>query len=307
METIEVASGRFSELFGNKSHVYNTVSFAELNHGKADSLHYLVFADTKTRGGLVLGRRGDVMCSPFSAPYSGIVASRRLKTEAVDLIWQSAVDFARARECSLRVTLPPMFVDADLIAKSVNALAQLGATGVADINHHVDLTRVATPESLFSMKSRNQLNQALKLPYRFEKLDSTPSNITRVYDVIVANHESRGFPVNMRLDDVVATAPVVGAEFFVLTLDGVDVGAAQVHHPLPGMAQVVYWGDRPGFAPGRPMNMLAYCLFDYYMAHDTDIVDIGISTERGVPNYGLCDFKEGVGCSPTVRWTFMMI
>ncbi|MDE7119682.1 MAG: hypothetical protein K2O10_03650, partial [Muribaculaceae bacterium] len=291
----------------DKSHVYNSVEFSELNRGKADSLHYLVFADTKTRGGMILGRRGDVMCTPFSAPYGGIVAPRRLKTETVDLIWVSAADFARHAECSLRVTLPPTFVDPDLIAKSVNALTQLGATALADINHHVDLARAGSPAALFAMKSRNQLNQAQKLPYSFEKLDPTPANINRVYDVIVANHESRGFPVNMRLDDVVATAPIVGAEFFILTLDGIDVGAAQVHHPVAGMAQVIYWGDRPGFAPGRPMNMLAFKLFDYYMTRGAQIVDIGISTERGVPNYGLCDFKEGVGCSPTVRWTFMML
>ena len=44
------------------------------------------------------------------------------------------------------------------------------------------------------------------------------------------------------------------------------------------------------------INFLAYQLIQYYTKKGIKILDIGISTEDGIPNYGLCDFKESIGC-----------
>ena len=33
-------------------------------------------------------------------------------------------------------------------------------------------------------------------------------------------------------------------------------------------------------------------------------VDIGPSTENSEPNYGLCEFKEGIGCKIVPKYTF---
>ena len=45
------------------------------------------------------------------------------------------------------------------------------------------------------------------------------------------------------------------------------------------------------------MNVLAYRLFEYYSKRDIDIIDIGPSSIDGVPDYGLLEFKESIGCS----------
>ena len=52
------------------------------------------------------------------------------------------------------------------------------------------------------------------------------------------------------------------------------------------------------------MNYLAYSLFDYYADNGLRILDIGPSTEDGIPNYGLCEFKESIGCSVTMKYSF---
>ena len=43
--------------------------------------------------------------------------------------------------------------------------------------------------------------------------------------------------------------------------------------------------------------VLAYRLFEYYSKLDIDIIDIGPSSIDGVPDYGLLEFKESIGCS----------
>jgi hypothetical protein len=33
-------------------------------------------------------------------------------------------------------------------------------------------------------------------------------------------------------------------------------------------------------------------------------VHIGIATENSVPNYGLCEFKESIGCKMAPKYTY---
>lgn len=34
-------------------------------------------------------------------------------------------------------------------------------------------------------------------------------------------------------------------------------------------------------------------------------LDIGPSTENSIPNYGLCDFKESIGCRRSLKYTMV--
>ena len=42
-------------------------------------------------------------------------------------------------------------------------------------------------------------------------------------------------------------------------------------------------------------------IFKYYSSTHFKLVDIGISTENSVPNYGLCDYKKDIGCKCSVK------
>ena len=82
MEIEFVGRERFAEVFPKSgSHVYNSVEFSELNRSKCDEVCYAVFADRKPRLGMVLGRRGDKFCSPFSAPFGGFLSCGEQKLE----------------------------------------------------------------------------------------------------------------------------------------------------------------------------------------------------------------------------------
>ena len=77
--------------------MFNSVAFTELNRGKCDDIHYLVFADSRVRVGIVLGERGGRLLSPFSAPFGGFCYnnSRQMigvTDEAVALLGEKSVD-----------------------------------------------------------------------------------------------------------------------------------------------------------------------------------------------------------------------
>lgn len=307
MELRQVSAWEFAQTFPKPNHIYNSVAFTELNRRKCDEAAYLIFADTKVRGGLIAGLRDGIWHSPFSAPYGGLVTTARRPVDEIEEMYTLAAAFSRQQALGLRVTLAPEFMDPDTFAKSVNVLSRMSSHTVCDINHHAEIKSVTDPAQLFSYNARGALKQALRLPYTFEQLTPTRENISRVHRVITLNHSHRGYPVHMTVDDIAATAPIVGADFFVLTLDGEDIAAAQIHHPWPGVAQIIYWGDVPGHQAQRPMHRLAAAIFGHYIGRgDIDIVDIGISTVDGIPNPGLCFFKESIGCRPTPRPGYLL-
>ena len=122
--------------------------------------------------------------------------------------------------------------------------------------------------------------------------------------MISINRKEHGYPLRMSLQNVADTVKIIDADFFVVSHNGTDVAAAQVFKVTEDVAQVIYWGDLRQYASLRTMNFLAYKVFEYYYQKGFRILDIGPSTEDGVPNNGLCDFKEAIGCSVTQKLFF---
>ena len=295
----------FSSTF-QAAHIFNTVAFAQLNSDKVERVHYLSFNDPKPCFGIVLGESNGMLRSPFSAPFGGFLENgthglKRLE-KAVDML----VDYAKERSLKLLITLPPLFYDETKISKWVSVMTRKMQLSYINLNYHLDISRMPYYRSVIDRSARNHLNQALRQKYCLHKLNSANrDDVARVYNVIWCNHKERGFPLRMTFEQVWQTVSnVISADFFVLEHEGADVAAAQIFHVADGIAQVVYWGDIRQYAKLRPMNYLAYSLLRYYYDQGVRVLDIGPSTENGMPNYGLCEFKENIGCSVTLKYSF---
>ena len=132
-----------------------------------------------------------------------------------------------------------------------------------------------------------------------------PDGIKQAYNVISENRKQRGFPLRMSFEDVIRTMEVVKADFFIVTDNANNnAAAAMVFHITEKIVQVVYWGHLPEYASLKPINFLSYNLFQYYKEAGMDYVDIGPSTENSIPNYGLVDFKQSIGCDICSKLTF---
>jgi hypothetical protein len=67
---------------------------------------------------------------------------------------------------------------------------------------------------------------------------------------------------------------------------------------------IPFWADLPENKELRAMNFLSAEIFKSYKQRLKKYVHIGISTEDSIPNYGLCEFKESIGCNTTPKYTF---
>lgn len=300
MEVERIDATEYRACFKTPSHVYNSMEFIELNAYKCDKVHYLAFRDSKLRLGLALGERSGRLLSPFSAPFGGWCYNREQRIDCVEAASDALLRYCRERKLDLSMTLPPDIYAGSMGAKMVSALVRSGAKiEYLDLNYHYDMRDFARFEDNLDSSTRNKLHHSMAQGFSFELTD----DVARAYEVIRRNREARGFPLRMSLADVMATVKVVKADFFVMTLDGVDVAAAQVFHVAPQVVQVIYWGDIPEYSPLRAMNCFSYRLLSHYHSAGMAVVDIGPASSDGVPNYGLCEFKENIGCRTALKPT----
>lgn len=309
MEIKRVDAKTYKQYFPNPFSLFNGVEFTELNKKKCMDIHYLVFKDTKIRLGIILGEKDTSMNTPFSASYGGFsynaIVGLQYYYEACALLKKYAEGLGK----KVYITLAPPIYDNSSNSKTFKAFMAAGAeVSMVEYNHHMELGGFSNYEIMLDSKVRNKLRNSMNSGLNFKKLNSSDSNdVARAYEVIKINHLERKHPLNMSLQNVLDTIKIIPADFFIAsTKEGVDVASAQIFHANKDIYQIVYWGDVPAYSYLKSMNFLSYKVFEYYYSIGIKMLDIGISTEGGVPNYGLCEFKENIGCVATLRFSLVL-
>lgn len=289
-------------------HVFNSAEFASLNEAKAERVSFLAVGEKKPKLWLTAGLRDGEWRSPFSAPYGGWmgmpdVSQRTMCDAARDLRLWGALRGER-----VRIGLPPLAYSESFLTKSLYALRREGRVEMVQPDYYFNVADFVRYDACMSSAARNKLSNAWRYPFRFEAFPKAKADaLARAYAVVERNRTERGYPLAMSLEAVLATRAVVTMDAFVLTLDGADCAAALVFRVLPGVGLVVYWGNTAESNEARAMNMLAYKVFEHYHAEGAvRLLDIGPADLDGEPNYGLMEFKEGIGCRVTPRVTITL-
>ncbi|MBN2281976.1 MAG: hypothetical protein JXQ65_15445, partial [Candidatus Marinimicrobia bacterium] len=261
----------------------------------------------KYRLGLTGGVRERIFHSPFSAPFGGFVFLKEdIRIPFIDRAIQLLIEWTDEHNLSaINITLPPPIYQQRFIAKQINSFYRAGfMVSVLDLNYTFDLNNFS--EDYLSMVWRNarkNLLMAFKQDLEFKKCNSAEEKHL-AYEVIRKNRISKGFPLRMSWVQVQETTKLIQADFFLVFDEaGNPVASAIVFHVSDKIVQVIYWGDNAA-APGtKAMNFLSYKIFEYYKNLEIKIIDIGPSTENSMPNYGLCEFKESIGCEINIKFT----
>ena len=304
MNLLEITPKEYQEIFSNPYHIFNSATFNELNKYKCDGVHYLIFRDSKIRLGLIFGRRENIVLSPFSAPFGCFAfLNEQIDIDKIDESLLVLDDYLKEKKISnIKFVLPPFCYNVSFLSKLVNSLSRSRyKVSHIDLNHiFKTLFFDEKYKEKLNSNTRRNLNIALKQNFVFQKTD----DIDLVYDIISKNRELRDFPLRMTLEQVKETIKIIKHDAFVVKLNQDYVASALVYYVAHNIVQIIYWGDIPEFSSLKTMNFLSYKVFEYYKNTDVEIVDIGPSTENGIPNYGLCDFKESIGCVAENKFTF---
>ena len=310
MEVIDVGFNGYNQVFPSTYHQFNSADFNALNEARCDQLLYLVFKDTKNRLGIIAGVKGSALHTPFSAPFGGFSFIREdISISQIEAGVEALIQFAIDRKYgAIHYTMPPLFYQPGFNNKLLNIMYRKNfQVAAVDLNYEFNLQKFTDNyEADIWHNARKNLRISVKQGFDFIKCETFETK-SAAYGVIKENRSRKGYPLKMTYEQVLKTAEVIPADFFVLKKESEQVAAGIIFHVAPGIVQVIYWGDIPDFANYKPMNFLAYSVFKYYKEQGFKFVDIGPSTEYGIPNHGLCEFKESIGCDISPKFSFIKI
>lgn len=308
MKIIEIESNEYDRYIKNVPYGYMKSEFCEYNRKKTDKIKYLLFCDdNKERFVAVFGSKDRELILPFSAPFSTIGEIKKgTKTSHYKEALEALKLYAYNEGYNIiDMTFPPLFYEEREISCWVNAgLLVGGKIEKIDLNYAINLE--AVKQKGYSTMLSHNAKKNLRIAKEKENIFSicyTEDECYTAYDVIRQNREAKGYPLKMNYEQVNWTKNLLNGKFFVVKNQGKNLASAIVFEPTSNVAQVIYWGDVPGVSEYKSVNYLAEQLTMFYLEQGFLFLDIGPSTEQGIPNYGLCDFKESIGCEVTPKIT----
>lgn len=289
----EVDTNTYNEYFPASPHPFISEPFIELNKGKVEKVVRLVADTQKPVIGFIAGIINEVLQSPFSAPFGGFhYRNELLYISEIDNFVNDLKSYIILQSLKgIEIILPPDIYHPSFNAKAINSLIRNGFHSmVPEITNWVNLHQFNG--SFTKSNSREYYRQAVRNGLSFD-LASEEEEKMEIYDLIHENRAKFGRPIFMTFKDIMDTNNLWPVDFFkVNTSDGTLVASAIFYRSHSDIGYAVFWGDNETGRPLRAMDYLIFYLWSHYKKMGYKYIDLGISTEKGVPNEGLLRFKE---------------
>jgi hypothetical protein len=306
-ELIDVSDKMFENSIANFYHIFNDPAFSLLNKSRCDEVCFLLYKDTKYRLGLAAGIKDGILLSPFSASFGGFsFLKQNVQIDVIEKAVEQLEAFSLTKSCtSIRLILPPLIYNESFIAKQINVLYRRGYKNTnLDLDFYIPLQTGTSYEELLWYNAKKNLRISKEQGFEVVLCNDDTTLQQIIYEVVKENRISRGKPMNMSWEDIRSTTSVIPTDFFLLKRGVEAIAGGIVYKAAAGIRYVPFWGDRPGYSPQKPMNFLSHYIAEFYKRAGDRYLHIGISTENSVPNYGLCEFKESIGCVVTPKLSF---
>ena len=306
MKVSRVSKEEYLKEFEDVEYVYDSVHFNELNKSKCNQLLYLIFHDKKTQGGIIGGVIDNCFLCPFSSPFSTFsfkkLLNSILKLEECIIALETFLNSIKMEH--VKIILPPLIYDSNYLSKFIIALQNYKWNLLyVDINYHLETKFFPSYFNTIFRNARKNLKTAELNNLRFKKTTSL-KEIKSAYQIIKNNRKAKNYPLKLSLTEVLKTIKIIPADFFIVYQNNIGVAAAQVFHINNNIVQVIYWGEEIEYSNLRPINYLAFKLIEFYHKSNVKIIDVGPSSKNGIVNNGLAEFKESIGCKPSLKFSF---
>jgi hypothetical protein len=306
-----VTPQEYKDLVSDRRIFFNEPDFTELNNDKADQVYYLIFMrENSARFGLIAGRVGNEMRTPFSAPYSYPVAIiGESKQETIDAALEIFEEYCIEEGIeSIRFIFPPLFYDEHQLSGWVSAFyrKQYQFDNI-DLNFALDLRKLNVDEEtygqLITQKGRKGLRRARRSGLEIIHCE-TEEEYREAYRIVEIGHDAKGFPTQLSFDQLMSTLSLVGHDAFIVRKSDVGIVSEFLYRINSRIVQGIYTGTHPDYMECNGMNLLTYYTIGYYAEQGFEILDKATAGKDSIPNYGLCNFKESVGCERSLKYTF---
>jgi len=302
---VEVDAKEYFSYFVTDPNPFISSAFIQLNKKKTDKIIGLVSDKSTKELGLIAGMRNGILKSPFSAPFGGFhFRSEQVYSGEIDAFVSSLKEYIVSNSLGgIEVTLSPDLYSPSFNAKIISSLLRNNfVSSIPEITNWVNLDDF---NYAFTKKnSREYFRQALRNELAFS-LSQSLDDKNDVYMLIYENRARHNRPIYMSFEDLTDVSGIWPVDYFeVRTKESVLVASAIFYRSRPDICYAVFWGDNDIGRPLRAMDYLILNLWSHYKRLGYRWVDLGISSESGVPNEGLLRFKETHDAVSSLRFKF---
>jgi hypothetical protein len=310
-DRFEIRINHFLPAAGN--HLFNEARFFQLHaHAPRDTYAQFVRRSDAAVYATVACYEGEgsVFVSPKRGTFGGLSVAAEPDVLAIDQFMRATFEHLReSGGTALEMRAAPFSHDVALSSIVANILLRAGAK-LASFELNYDMTVDTRPlASRMDHGSRKRIRKCADEGFFGTEVDAADGQ--RVYELIRANRERRGFPITMswpQFAEMAAAFPDRLHYFAVFVDDKRSaMAAAAVCLSLsPAVLYVFYWADADGMQSYSPVAMLAATIYAFAQSKGYRTLDVGTSTLGGEPNPGLVAFKRGLGFSESLKPSYIL-
>ena len=170
----------------------------------------------------------------------------------------------------------------------------------ADLTQGLEVTQAAF-RSFINHGNVGKLRKAQR-----EGVTASPLPIAKLAEVVALLESSRaakGYSLSMNMASLEQLSDAFPDR---VVLFGASLGDRLIASALclrvwPQVLYIFYWGHDPDYNSLSPLVSLAEVIYAYCQENDVRLLDLGTSTVGSEPNYGLLQFKRGLGFEESLK------
>lgn len=248
--------------------------------------------------------------SPVRGSFGGLAATSPLTVREQETIFSAILeDLAHRGAQAIAITLPPLAYYSAETSVGLNVLLRMG---FSIFGHELAFVRAVSPEESFRSRidsgNKNKINKCLKAGFVTRKLVGL-DELRAAHEVIRLNRAKKDIPLTMEWDGLRQMAEHLPESICAFgCFRGAEMVASSVCVRVDArVLYIFYWGELPGFEPWSPVSLLAQTIYEFAVAEGIRLIDAGVSTLNGVPNYGLLSYKKSLGFIETLKFSVRRI
>ena len=241
--------------------------------------------------------------SPFRATFGSLQCSAELSVKVVyDFLAYVILDLRTVGVRSLTIKTPPDSYHPYTAPIINTCLSNLGFEVQAEIGS--TLSAGADFSRSINEYQRRRLKQAVSAGLQFEQIQLQA--LQENYEFIRACREERGYHLAIDFPTLKKTVNAFPGKFYLfrVTNDETVNAAAIIIDVGNGILYNFHSAHPRSMDSLSPVVMLIEGIHRFCSANSYSMLDLGTSAIDGIPNFGLLDFKLGLGGIPTMKFIF---
>ena len=282
------------------SSIFNSIKFIDIHSNNFEDIYY--FSLIRKRNYRCLGTacfgldKENYMRNPLNGSFGGFDFSDVITFEIKEKFISLVVNYLNNKKPkNISITLSPDIYNLDNNSNLLSILLrQKFNIENIEVNQYIDVKNYILNNSV-NTSNKKRIKKCINQGLFFKELIF--KDYKEAYQIIELNRKRNFFKISMNWNQICEMIDIFRDKFifFALFNNKKMVSSAICIKINPKILYVFYWGEIEGFEKLSPVSYMSTRLVDYCIKNKIDILDLGTSSQKSIPNLGLINFKRAIG------------